>query len=255
MHPLNEIDGSLNLSALAITSGARRGLANDITVCGELEPAAFVTEYFLGDGTTTQFNLAAEPFFPPASRVKIIDERFNEPNIDPGRWQTSGGAGCLSLGAGGLAMNGGTGIDGQTLLTWIDEIEMGGTLLLEATGVTLSPGSTGILGGFLSGLDTVPGCVAGFQATAQPGTGAVSLQPVVQGATSGIDLLHEPGESICAPHLDSLPRVPAIIEHLSILRRFRSDHVRGSGKSRVSEASVRDSGIRQWCRGYAREAI
>ena len=35
VHPLNETDGSLNLSALAITSGARRGLANDITVCGE----------------------------------------------------------------------------------------------------------------------------------------------------------------------------------------------------------------------------
>jgi hypothetical protein len=184
VHPLNETDGSLNLSALAITSGAKRGLANDITVCGEREPAAFVTEYFVGDGTTAQFNLAAEPFFPPASRVKIIDERFNEPNIDPGRWQTSGAS--LSLGAGGLVMNGGTGIDGQTLLTWIDEIEMGGTLLLEANGVTLSPGSTGILGGFLSGLDTLPGCVAGFQATAQPGTGAVSLQPVVQGATSGM---------------------------------------------------------------------
>jgi uncharacterized protein YraI len=186
VHPLNEIDGSLNLSALAVTSGARRGLANDITVCGELEPAAFVTEYFLGDGLTTQFKLAAEPFFPPASRVKIIDERFNEPNIDLSRWRTSGGAGSISLGAGGLAMNGGTGVDGQTLLTWIDEIEMGGTLLIEATGVTLSPGSTGILGGFLSGLDTLTGCVAGFQATAQPGTGAVSLQPVVQGVTSGM---------------------------------------------------------------------
>ncbi len=186
VHPLGEIDGSLNLSALAITSGARRGLANDITVCGELESAAFVTEYFLGDGTTTQFNLAAQPFFPPASRVKIIDERFDEPSIDLSRWQTSGGAGAISLGAAGLAMNGGTGTDGQTLLTWIDEIEMGGTLLMEATGVTLSPGSTGILGGLLSGLDTLTGCVAGFQATAQPGTGAVSLQPVVQGVTSGM---------------------------------------------------------------------
>ncbi len=186
VHPLNETDGSLNLSALAITSGARRGLANDITVCGEHEPAAFVTEYFLGDGTTAQFNLAAEPFFPPASRVKIIAERFDEPYIDLSMWQTSGGAGSLSLGAGGLVMNGGTGIDGQTLLTWIDEIEMGGTLLLEATGVTLSPGSAGILGGFLTGLDTLPGCVAGFQATAQPGTGVVSLQPVVQGSASGM---------------------------------------------------------------------
>jgi hypothetical protein len=186
VHPLNEIDGSLNPGALTITSGTRRGLANDITVCGELEPAAFVTEYFLGDGITAQFNLAAEPFFPSAARAKIIDESFNEPNIDLSVWQASGSPGSLSLGLGGLVMNGGTGTDGQTLLTWIDEIEMAGTLMLEATGVTISSGSTGIVGGLLSGLDTLPGCVAGFQATAQPGTGAVSLQPVVQGAASGI---------------------------------------------------------------------
>jgi hypothetical protein len=192
VHPLNETDGSLNLGALAIASGARRGLANDITVCGELEPAAFVTEYFLGDGTTAQFNLAAEPFFPPAARAKIIDERFNEPSIDLSRWQTSGSPGSLSLGGGGLVMNGGTGIDGQTLLTWIDEIEMGGTLLLEATGVVLLAGSVGILGGFLSGVGTLPGCVAGFQATAQPGTGAVSLQPVVGGVASGISYSTSP---------------------------------------------------------------
>ena len=47
-------------------------------------------------------------------------------------------------------MNGGNGIDGQTLLTWLDPVEMGGTLLLEAVGVTLSPGSTGILAGFFT---------------------------------------------------------------------------------------------------------
>ena len=50
-------------------------------------------------------------------------------------------------------MNGGNGIDGETLLTWLDPVEMGGTLLLEAVGVTLSPGSTGILAGFFIGLE------------------------------------------------------------------------------------------------------
>jgi len=42
-------------------------------------------------------------------------------------------------------MNGGTGYDGQSLLSWIDTIEMGGTLLLEATGVTLAANSSGSL--------------------------------------------------------------------------------------------------------------
>jgi hypothetical protein len=62
---------------------------------------------------------------------------------------------------------------------------MGGTLLLEAVGVTLSPGSTGILAGFYLGMGTQSSCTAGFQATAQQGTGAVTLQPMIQGTPSG----------------------------------------------------------------------
>ena len=84
-------------------------------------------------------------------------------------WGNSGGAGYLSLGAGGLAMNGGNGIDGQTVLSWLDPVEMGGTLLLEAVGVVLSAGSTGILAGFFTGGEQTAGCTAGFQVTAQQG--------------------------------------------------------------------------------------
>jgi len=64
-------------------------------------------------------------------------------------------------------------------------VEMGGTLLLEAVGVTLSPGSTGILAGFFVGLETQAACIAGFQATAQQGTGKVTLQPIIQGTAAG----------------------------------------------------------------------
>jgi hypothetical protein len=185
VHPLNETDGSLNLSNLALTASVKRALANDVTVCGENEPVAYVTEYFLGDGVTTQFNLAADPYFPGTSKSIVISELFNEPQINETVWGVSGGTGYLTLGPSGLAMNGGSGIDGQTLLTWIDPIEMGGTLLLEAVGVKLSPGSTGILAGFFTSLETAPNCTAGFQATAQEGTGAVTLQPIVGGTPAG----------------------------------------------------------------------
>jgi hypothetical protein len=185
VHPLNETDGSLTLANLAFTASVKRALANDVTVCGEHEPAAYATEYFLGDGVTTQFYLAAEPFFPASSKSTIIRELFNESEIDPRIWGNPGGYGYLALGAGGLVMNGGNGIDGQTLLSWIDPVEMGGTLLLEAVGVTLSPGSTGILSGFFVGLETQAACTAGFKATAQPGTGAVTLQPLIQGTAAG----------------------------------------------------------------------
>jgi hypothetical protein len=185
VHPLNETDGSLNLATLSLTASVKRALANDITVCGEHEPVAYVTEYFLGDGVTTQFYLASDPFFPASSKSAIISELFNKNQIDQCVWGVTGGAGYLSLGAGGLAINGGNGIDGETLLTWLDPVEMGGTLLLEAVGVTLSPGSTGTLAGFFVGMDTQTACIAGFQATAQQGTGAVTLQPLIQGSPAG----------------------------------------------------------------------
>ncbi|MGP8176236.1 MAG: hypothetical protein ACLP7O_17060 [Terracidiphilus sp.] len=185
VHALNETDGSLNLASLAFTASVKRALANDVTVCGEHEPVAYVTEYFLGDGVTTTFYLAADPFFPVASKSTIISELFNESAIDPQVWGNPGGDGYIELGAGGLVMDGGNGIDGETLLAWLDPVEMGGTLLLEAVGVTLSPGSTGVLAGFFIGMETQAACVAGFLAAAQQGTGAVTLQPIIQGTPAG----------------------------------------------------------------------
>ena len=185
VHPLNESDGTLALANLSLTASVKRALANDITVCGEHEPVAYVTEYFLGDGVTTQFILAADPFFPSASKSKLIHELFNQAQIDQRVWNMVGGPAYLALGAAGLGMDGGNGVDGNVLLSWIDQVEMSGTLLLEVTGLTLSPGSTGLLAGFFTGLETQAGCIAGFQVTAQQGTGVVTLQPMIQGLPLG----------------------------------------------------------------------
>jgi hypothetical protein len=195
VHALNETDGSLSLANLDFTSGVKRALANDVTVCGEHEPVAYATEYFQGDGTTTEFYLSADPFVAASSKKTILDELFNEPSINGQLWGTTGGSAYLTLGAGGLTMNGGTGTDGQTLIEWLDSIEMGGTLLLEATGVSLSLGSTGILAGFFQGLESLSGCTAGFQVSAQQGTGTVSLQPILQGSATGISFTTNPSNS------------------------------------------------------------
>lgn len=192
VHPLNETDGSLALANLAFSGSNKRALANDITVCGEHEPTAYVTEYFLGDGMTAQFSLASDPWFPSSGKTTIIRELFNEPQINRSLWGVSGGAGYLTLGSNGLAVSGGNGVDGQTVLAWLDPIEMGGTLLLEAVGVALSPGSAGILAGFFTQPETADSCVAGFQVTAQPGSGALTLQPVVMGCSAGLTLSINP---------------------------------------------------------------
>jgi len=185
LHALSEADGSLSLSNLTLSAENRRTLANDITVCGAHEPAAYVTECFLGDGVTTQFPLAELPFLTPASATNIIRELFSEGQIDSCLWANLGGQGYFSLGAGGLMMQGGNGVDGSVVLSWLDQIEMGGTLLLEAIGVTLSTGSSGVLAGFFTGLEMQSTCTAGFQVIAEPSTGSVSVQPLVLGLPSG----------------------------------------------------------------------
>jgi len=55
-----------------------------------------------------------------------------------------------------LGESGGSGIDGQTVLQWIDPIELGGMLLVEADSVALSPGSAGILAGLDWAAQNVP---------------------------------------------------------------------------------------------------
>ncbi|MGH9520382.1 MAG: hypothetical protein ACRD2D_12065, partial [Terriglobales bacterium] len=68
VHTLNETDGSLTLANLTLTADVRRALANDVTVCGQHEPWQYITEYFLGDGVTTNFFLSETPYFPLASQ-------------------------------------------------------------------------------------------------------------------------------------------------------------------------------------------
>ncbi len=226
VHTLNEMNGSLSLANLSFSASVKRSLANDVTVCGEHEPVAYVTEYFSGDGLTTQFYLAEDPFFPPSSKCSIISELFNESKINQCAWGVTGGAGYLSLGAGGLAMNGGNGIDGETLLTWLDPVEMGGTLLLEAKGITLSLGSTGILAGFFVGMNTQAACIAGFQATAQQGTGTVILQPLIQGSAVGMTYAINPSYQYT---LRVRVHCPENERKLAIYRSFGDDGAVTSG--------------------------
>lgn len=236
VHPLNETDGSLNLASLSFSSSVKRALANDVTVCGEHEPVAYVTEYFLGDGATTQFYLAADPFFPSASKCTIISELFNEPAVNLSVWGNTGLNGYLSLGTGGLVMDGGTGVDGAAVLSWIDPVEMGGTLLLEAVGVSLSPGSTGILAGFFAGLVTQPACVAGFQATAQPDTGAVTLQPMIQGTVAGTSYAVNPANQYT---LRVRVHSPECERELAVFRSFGDGGaITSGGQSNLSPANI-----------------
>ena len=217
IHPLNETDGSLNLANLPLTASVQRALANDVTVCGENEPVAYVTEYFLGDGVTTQFYLAADPFFLPSAKTTLIHELFNEALINDSLWSNLSSSGTITLNAAGLSIEGGNGIDGETVLSWIDPIEMGGTLLLEAVGVNLSLGSKGVLAGFFTGTNIQLDCTAGFQVSAAQGTGAVSVQPLIQGFPAGSSYPLNPADQYT---LRLRVHCPEIERELQVYRSF-----------------------------------
>ena len=181
VHSLSEANGTLQLSALE--ASMVKALANDITVCGEKEPGAYVTEYFEGDGATLLFDLTEEPYFPPASKEKPLIDLFQEPAINTQVWEVSDSGSQLSLTSSGLTCVGGNGTDGDTALSTVNQLEIGGSLVLEAGGVQFGSTTQGVLNGVYDGDVSIPNCFAGFQVTQTSGT--TSIAPLVNGTAAG----------------------------------------------------------------------
>ena len=181
IHSLSETDGTLQVKALQASMA--KMLANDVTLCGESEPSAYVVEFFQGDGTTVLFELTAEPFVPSTAKAKPLIDLFQTPEINPLLWQVQDAASHLSITAAGLTCTGGNGIDGNTAVMSLDQLEMAGSLVLEAGGVQLSAGSQGILHALYSGTVELKNCFAGFQVSQANGGNAISA--VVNGAVAG----------------------------------------------------------------------
>jgi hypothetical protein len=182
-HELSDADGTLDVQALQM--GAVRELANDVTLSGAEEPAAFVSEMFIGDGTTTAFDLS-EAAFRDAVRT-IIDDTFDQATFDPTVWAVSDPGGHLSVTSAGLTMSGGNGFDGQTMLTALDAVEMSGALVVELNNVLLSAASDGMLAGMYDGNLVLANCFAGFRVrqSVGGGGGVTLLTPVINGVEVG----------------------------------------------------------------------
>jgi len=181
IHTLSEAEGTLQVSKLE--ASMVKVLANDVTICGPSEPAAYVTEFFEGDGTTVLFNLTEEPYFPPASKTKPLVELFQEPAINTQIWQVNDSGSHLSLTAAGLTCNGGDGVDGDTTLATVNQLEIGGSLVLEAGGVQLGSTTQGIINGLYNGAINTANCLAGFQIT--EANSVTSISPLINGVVSG----------------------------------------------------------------------
>ena len=172
-------DGSLQ--APTLKTAMVKELANDVTISGAIEPSALVTEMFSGDGTTTVFQLSNDPF--RVTNPALLSDSFNQAEFNTLLWAVTDPGSRMALGGGGLAISGGTGYDGQTTLTAIDQIELGGSLLVQASNVQLSAPSDGVLCGLYSGPVERTNCFAGYNV--RPSGGATVIAPFVNGTEVG----------------------------------------------------------------------
>lgn len=180
-HTLSEAQGTLSLSAFSLSR--TKALANDITVCGEAEPDAYVTEFFEGDGTTTLFPLTQRPWLPPASKSKPLNDSFQGPTIDAQIWNVEDPGSAMTLTSAGFTCAGGGNL-GASVLSAISNLELGGGFVLEANGVQFGQSTYGILNGlFGAGEALLATCVAGFQIG--QANGATTIAPVMNGAVAG----------------------------------------------------------------------
>jgi hypothetical protein len=181
-HVLNEAEGTLSVSGLNVAMV--KALANDVTVCGETEPSAYVTEFFQGDGTTVLFDLTETPFMPPASKQKPLTDSFQGPEINPQLWTVCDPSSAMALTAAGVTCYGGNGSCGSVTLSALSNLELGGSLILEVGGVQFGQQTMGILNG-IYGEDSnlLANCLAGFQVTQQNGT--ILIAPLINGVVAG----------------------------------------------------------------------
>jgi len=168
-------------------------LVNDITILGPLEPSAHVKDYFCGDGYTTYFYMSQKPFT-RSSQVAlynrtILDETYAV--LDPTHWIVTDPLGVITVGNGQLQVAGGTGSDGQTLLSFIEDVELGGTTMLEHGDVVFNAASDGVIGGLYAGAVTIAGCLAGFRIT--PLGEYCNIQALVEGSVTGTPLATQAG--------------------------------------------------------------
>jgi len=191
-HALSDGDGTLQVAALKTTQV--KELANDVTVSGEMEPSAYVTETFMGDGVTTVFQLSEDPFRPKGTNAsQLLNDSFNESVIDTQVWQVADPGSHLGLSAAGLTMTGGNGFDGQTTVTAIDPVEMGGTLVIVAGNVVLGGASEGVICGLYEGATQNSNCFVGYNVR-QSG-GSTVVVPFLNGSEVGTVFTLQQGHS------------------------------------------------------------
>jgi hypothetical protein len=187
VYSLDESDANFSPEGLWLSSPNL--LVNELTMIGQAEPQAYVRDYFVGDGLSLKFYLSQTPF--AQTKPAMIDEEYLGPELDPTTWVVNDPSSAVSVVAQTLQIAGGTGVDGQTTVSFIEQIELAGALELQHGDVSFTAASQGVLGGLYAGAISVGGCLAGFQITPS-GTGS-SIQALINGSATGPVMATTPG--------------------------------------------------------------
>lgn len=179
VHVLNESDG--NFSAEGLKLQQVDATVNDATILGDVEPQAYVKDYFVGDGLSLKFYLSQTPFT-KSSKTLFIDE-YTDAVPDATLWAVADPSSVVSTSGGKLVIAGGTGVDGQTKVSFVEKVELGGAWVLQHGNVNFSGASSGILGGLYAAAISQASCTAGFQIT--PNGTESSIQARVSGTLTG----------------------------------------------------------------------
>ena len=139
--------------------------ANDITVIGSTEPAMYARDCFTSMGSTRVFSLS-QLRYAPKTAVQVEDD-FRGTTLEATKWANDAAA-QLSFVPGGVACA------GAVALRYRDRLEIGGTIILEQTGISYGSG-TGVVGGLYDGGFGAGHCIAGVQLSGG------QIQPVIQG--------------------------------------------------------------------------
>ena len=153
-------------------------VANDLTITGELEPQMYVKDYFVANGTNQRFYLSNTPFLRGGD--VLLDEEYSG-TLSPQYWSVNDPAGALTVSSGKLQVVGRNTTDGSAALSWAEQVELGGSWLLEHGAVQVSqvPAGSGVLGGIYNGAVGKANCLAGFAVNGS------LIQALVNGANTG----------------------------------------------------------------------
>ncbi len=217
VHALNESDRNFTPDRLKLLRNDC--LVNDVTAVGHVEASAYCRDYFLGDGLSLKFYLSQIPF--TRSSKTLVDEEYAV--LDPTRWTVVDPSSAISVSGGKLLVAGGSGVDGQTVVQFIERVELGGAITLQHGTIAFSGASDGVLGGLYASTISVSGCLAGFRIL--PSGADCRIQALVNGVLNSVVITTQKN------HLYALTTRFYAAEVYRRKERFHSSlHPAGSGR-------------------------